>query len=134
MKTLSIRQPWAQLICSGIKDVENRTWKTNYRGKILIHAPAKFDDRGISDCFNEKQVVFIMKEYGLAKYKYEQKILCSAIIGSVEIIDCVQNHDSIWAQPGCWHYVLQNPVLFDNSILNVKGRLSFWDYEGEITL
>jgi len=38
MKTLSVRQPWATLICSGIKTVENRTWKTDYRGKLLIHA------------------------------------------------------------------------------------------------
>lgn len=27
MKVLSIQQPWAALICAGIKDVENRTWK-----------------------------------------------------------------------------------------------------------
>lgn len=26
MKALSIKQPWAWLICKGIKDVENRTW------------------------------------------------------------------------------------------------------------
>jgi hypothetical protein len=26
------------LICTGVKTVENRTWKTEYRGKILIHA------------------------------------------------------------------------------------------------
>lgn len=35
---LSIKQPHATLICAGIKTVENRTWKTDYRGKILIHA------------------------------------------------------------------------------------------------
>jgi hypothetical protein len=37
-KTLSVRQPYATLICAGIKTVENRTWKTDYRGRILIHA------------------------------------------------------------------------------------------------
>jgi hypothetical protein len=41
MKTLSIRQPYASLICKGIKTIENRTWKTNYRGKLLIHASGK---------------------------------------------------------------------------------------------
>ena len=29
MKLLTIKQPWASLICLGIKDVENRTWKQN---------------------------------------------------------------------------------------------------------
>ena len=38
MNTLSIKQPMATLVCAGVKDVENRTWATNYRGKLLIHA------------------------------------------------------------------------------------------------
>ena len=37
-KTLSVRQPYATLICAGVKTVENRTWKTDYRGRLLIHA------------------------------------------------------------------------------------------------
>lgn len=41
MKTLSIRQPFASLICRGIKTIENRSWKTAYRGKLLIHASGK---------------------------------------------------------------------------------------------
>ena len=46
MKALSIRQPWASLIVAGIKDIENRSWVTNYRGKLLIHAAQKFDKKG----------------------------------------------------------------------------------------
>ena len=41
MKTLSIRQPYASLICRGIKTIENRSWTTSYRGKLLIHASGK---------------------------------------------------------------------------------------------
>ena len=41
MKTLSIKQPWASLICEGIKDIENRTWHTKFRGRILIHSSQK---------------------------------------------------------------------------------------------
>lgn len=37
IKCLSIRQPWATLICSGIKKVENRTWSTKER-EFYIHA------------------------------------------------------------------------------------------------
>ena len=37
-KVLSVKQPYATFICAGIKDIENRTWKTDYRGKLLIHA------------------------------------------------------------------------------------------------
>lgn len=38
MKTLSVRQPWASLLVSGLKDIENRTWAPNFKGRILIHA------------------------------------------------------------------------------------------------
>ncbi len=38
MKCLSVKNPWGYLICAGIKDVENRTWKTDYRGELYIHA------------------------------------------------------------------------------------------------
>jgi hypothetical protein len=41
VKTLSIRQPFASLICRGIKTIENRSWDTSYRGKLLIHASGK---------------------------------------------------------------------------------------------
>jgi activating signal cointegrator 1 len=38
MKALTIRQPWASLIAAGIKTVETRSRRTNYRGPIVIHA------------------------------------------------------------------------------------------------
>lgn len=38
METLSVKQPWASLIVCGAKDVENRTWTTSYRGRLLIHS------------------------------------------------------------------------------------------------
>lgn len=43
MKVLSIRQPWASLIAYKIKAVELRTWKTNYKGPLAIHASKGFD-------------------------------------------------------------------------------------------
>jgi hypothetical protein len=38
MKALSIRQPWAWLIIHAGKDIENREWRTSFRGPVLIHA------------------------------------------------------------------------------------------------
>lgn len=38
MKALSVRQPWAGLIASGRKTIELRSWRTNYRGRLLILA------------------------------------------------------------------------------------------------
>ena len=36
MKALSIKQPWASLIASGVKTIETRRWNTNFRGTVLI--------------------------------------------------------------------------------------------------
>lgn len=36
MKCLSVKQPWANLIASGEKTIETRTWATAYRGELLV--------------------------------------------------------------------------------------------------
>lgn len=41
MKALSVRQPWASMIAAGQKTIEVRTWRTNYRGPLVICASAK---------------------------------------------------------------------------------------------
>ncbi|MFV5697767.1 ASCH domain-containing protein [Flavobacterium sp. ZT3R17] len=131
MKALSIKQPWASLIAHGFKDIENRTWRTHFRGRIYIHVSAKTAG-DFMRLLSNKQLNKVVWE--LENYKtFETYFEYSAIIGEVEIIDCVINHESIWAekQPDLtkkpiWNWVLDNPVLYDKPILNVKGKLSFW--------
>lgn len=41
MKALSVKQPYADLIACGRKTIETRTWKTNYRGPLLICSSLK---------------------------------------------------------------------------------------------
>ncbi len=38
MKALTLTQPWASLVAVGAKRIETRSWETNYRGTIAIHA------------------------------------------------------------------------------------------------
>ncbi len=47
MKAISVRQPWAELIVSGKKKIEIRSWKTNYRGYLLIHASKVVDKEAL---------------------------------------------------------------------------------------
>ncbi len=42
-KCLSLKQPYAELIVSGKKAIELRTWNTKFRGEFLIHASKKID-------------------------------------------------------------------------------------------
>jgi len=149
MKALTIKQPWAQLIVDGIKDIENRTWKTNFRGRVYIHAGAKHPD-GFSRHLTENQLKdfhsYVDKEVYdcYAGSNLLGHLTLSAIIGEVEIIDCVLNHTSVWAQHTAkvikviegvkttidvpvYNWVLANPVKYYEPILNVKGALSFWE-------
>ena len=135
MKAVSIKQPWAWLIASGIKNIENRTWKTHFRGRVYIHASAKMANFWVTPQFS-----IVDKEINkISINDYEKTTgLFSAIIGEVEIVDCVINHPSIWAEETIpfidkpiYNWVLANHVLYDKPILNVKGKLSFWDFNIE---
>jgi len=148
MKTISIKQPWTSLICSGIKDIENRTWQTKFRGRVLVHAGAKpVSMSNPNDVFTEQQwnaLSLETKVQLMCKGTSFKPLSQSAIIGSVEIVDCVINHPSIWAEkcespitesnpnpPKDWiiyNWVLANPVLFAKPIYPVSGRLSLWEY------
>lgn len=52
MKVISLWQPWATLVALGLKRNETRSWATDYRGPLAIHA-AKLRDRDSRDFYTE---------------------------------------------------------------------------------
>ena len=45
MKALTLTQPWATLVAIGAKRIETRSWRTDYRGPLAIHAAlGKYND------------------------------------------------------------------------------------------
>lgn len=119
MRTLSIRQPWASLILLAGKDIENRNWSTRYRGRILIHAA-----KGCTRQEFEDAVQFARSctrrpiDFSL------QAIPRGGIVGSVEIVDCVQHSDSPWFV-GRYGLVLRDPRPLP--FTPWKGQLGFFD-------
>jgi len=133
MKALSIIMPWPWLILKDGKDIENRSWFTNYRGKILIHASKKPDPNYLDilkKLFWEGSREPSPHDFAMAKKNWEaiNQKWCGHIVGSVELVDCVRNHRSPWAEPGMWHWVLKAPVLFDEPI-PARGSLGLWEYK-----
>lgn len=125
MKTLTIKNPWATLIVEGLKEYEFRSYKTNYRGKILIHT-SKVDD---------KKSINKFKKYNL-NYRH------GAIIGEATLTDCIlvdkefdnklkeidpdvyrSNH---FKKTYAWK--LENIKKYDKPIY-AKGNLGLWNYE-----
>lgn len=50
MRALTVKQPWAELIITGLKDVENRSRRTTFRGRFAVHTGlrrAELDDLGL---------------------------------------------------------------------------------------
>lgn len=127
MKVITIKQPYASLIVEGLKKYEFRTWKTNYRGKILIHAGKSVDKKA-------------MKKFQSFNLEYP----VGAIIGSVEIVDavyiddkmreCLKKYNSIvyksviedtsWSGYG---FELINPQKIEPIYMN--GKLGLWNYD-----
>ena len=131
IKVLTVKQPWASLIVHGIKDIENRTWRTNFRGRVLIHSSGSYGKKfkvNLTDEQAKEAFTTIAKEcmFGCLPF--------GSIIGSVEIVDCVLNHPSVWAEKGVYHWVLANPILFEKPTVDVKGKLGLWNYEWEETI
>jgi hypothetical protein len=105
---LSVRQPYAWAIVAGIKDVENRSWATKIRGRIFIHAGKNNErvDDGLDD----------LRRKGVRKLPKEQDMTFGAIIGSVEIVDCVEKHSSKWYLRGKMGLLLAKPRKLKNHI------------------
>ena len=124
MKVLTLKQPWATLVAEGIKKYEFRSWKTNYRGKVLIHAGSGVDKKEL-DRFKNLNLEYPSKR----------------IIAEVEIEDCLELDDE-----------LNNKIISENNIAygkkyrtgyawkignvkkiksnkEIKGKLGLWNID-----
>lgn len=105
---LSVKQPWAGLIASGVKTLEIRSWSTPYRGPLLIASSLRSDEKGHQGPF------------GCA--------LC--LVELVDVIPWARTRDNVrrscighWF-PGQWAWVLAGARQVDH--FPVKGRLGLY--------
>ncbi len=117
MKALSIRQPWAWAIVHGGKDIENRSWHTKFRGRLLVHAA-----QGMTRAeYNAASWVIGPICGAMPKFEDLQR---GGIIGSVELVDSLDTSDSPWYM-GQKGFLLRDPKPLP--FVSVKGRLGFFD-------
>lgn len=127
MKALTIRQPWASLILCGGKDIENRDWQTSYRGIVAVHSSAKMSRVDMEDACDVMQG--FVPRFSRTRFQQDQ-FPTGAILGTVEIVDCVSNSDSPWFF-GKYGFVLENAVAFPQPI-PCKGALGFWEVSADL--
>ena len=88
---LSIRQPWAWMILNCGKDIENRSWKTNFRGRVLIHASKGMTKTEYEEAYYT--MIRINRSLLLPAFHVLQR---GGIVGEVEIVGCVTESASPW--------------------------------------
>lgn len=124
MKGITIREPWASLIVNGYKKYEFRSWKTNYRGKILIHTGLTL----------ERDNTFKFCDYNL-NYGHGE------IIGEAILTDCIlvtkEFEDELYSinplvygkseHARVYAWKLENVLMYEKRI-PYKGQLGLWNY------
>lgn len=136
MKALTILQPWAHLIATDQKEIETRSWKTNYRGALAIHAGARgWDARpGMLNYVtpvDDKQMVFgaviaIVNLEGcilIRGYESEFRIDGTHRIWKLNDLELTYGDFT----PGRYAWLLRYVQKLDNPI-PVKGRLGLWNF------
>ena len=126
MKALTIKEPYATLIAEGYKEYEFRTWKTNYRGEVLIHAGKSLYEKNL-ERFNDRDL----------KYSFGK------IIAKATLTDCVEVDEEFSKK-----MIKKDPDVYQNLTrkrdkplygfklenvkrikpIEVKGQLGFWNY------
>lgn len=84
MKGLSIREPWATLILQGIKTIETRTWKTDYRGKLLLCCSLMDSEnkKAKSDIAGKAFATAILKDVQPMTAEHERLACCAVYDGA----------------------------------------------------
>lgn len=138
-KVISLMQPWATLLVMGIKKVETRSWATNYRGEILIHASNKISREAADFYYNNAE---------FQKYRAmlpEDELEQGKIIGAVDIVNVVKAKEWKWHNRNNaedverekllgdlsgerYAWVVKNPVMFKEPV-PAKGALKIWDFK-----
>lgn len=126
MKVLSIKEPFATLIKDGVKIYETRSWKTNYRGEIYIHASLSLSkSEGV----------------GSANKYLKSEIKPGFILCKCELVDCIpmtdefinyineetSEYDYGLYSEGRYAWKLKVLEVLDEPI-PAKGKLGIWNY------
>lgn len=119
---ISLHPIWAWAVLHAGKDVENRSWITDQRGRVLIHSS---DQRvSLRDERTQREELSFLS--GIPRSVLPVTVARGAILGSVEIVDCVADACSPWAAVGKTHWRLRDPRTLATPIVSVKGEEKFW--------
>jgi len=146
VKALSLTQPWSSLMAIGAKRYETRSWKTPYRGPLLIHA-AKGFPREARDLLALHPFCSVLEAaYPGFVNRRHGGLPLGVILARVELVDCVPAEtafDDLFETPlphgehervfgdfsaGRWAWITRGLTRLSTPI-PAKGHLSLWDFD-----
>lgn len=137
MRCITLTQPWATLIAVGAKRFETRSWRTDYRGPLAIHAA-----KGLSGMSNSEFARIIaqgefLRALHSAGYGLISDLPFGAIIAVVELVDCVPTEQVQVSDrergfgdfsPNRYAWKLENVRPLARPI-STPGRLGLWEFD-----
>lgn len=163
MKAITLIQPWASLIALGEKQIETRSWKTNYRGPLAIHAGASMPKQAKGFCSQIAEILHVQYNGSIWYYmaNHVGDYTFGHILATCELVDCLKITSadrSFFAQfefalledgryicgnelvfgdytPGRYAWILKNVKQLKKPI-PAKGQQGLWNWEppGEVGL
>lgn len=150
MKAITLWQPWASLVACGAKKYETRSWPTNYRGPIAIHAAKRPFN---TDVYLDRELHSFAEALQLPDIYSFEKLPYGCVIATAQLIGCylmyqnpvdhvryyLDEYDRAivptarelffgdWA-PGRYAWKLDNVKMLDNPI-PAKGKQGLWNWE-----
>lgn len=134
MKAITLWQPWATLIAIGAKQFETRSWATNYRGPLAIHAAKRKVDP-------DEWPPAIANALRKADYGWwGERLPYGCIVCVVNLVDVLYTEEAIKSSffgpkerhfgdytPGRFAWRLDNVQLVDN--VPARGSQGFWEWD-----
>ena len=125
LPALSVRQPWAWAILHAGKPVENRTWPTRFRGRLLIHAGKTFDREGY------EWIALNAERLGIpvGALPGPKGFPMGGVVGAVTVTDCVEGGAGDPAEGSPWFFgpfgfTLDDPTAYE--LVPCRGALGFF--------
>ena len=132
MKAITLHQPWASLVALGKKKIETRSWATNHRGVLAIHAAKYYpnDRRSLThtypfaDCL--RGAIPCHQRLGVVVWTCT---LIDCVKMTPEFIDTIEEPERSfgWYKPGRYAWVLRDIYQLKNPI-EARGQQGLWDF------
>ena len=131
-RALSLTQPWASLLVSGKKRIETRSWATQYRGWLAIHAAKTFPGHCVALC-NKERFRSALADIGIFN---PGDLPLGALLGVAWLGECLHTDDVTWDresdeyafgnfEPGRYAWCCDGALGLLRP-MPAKGHLSIW--------